>query len=57
MRECNFKYESILAKKVKRDVIPLFTNKVHKTIHEVLNNINDLTSGGARVFRDVRSQL
>jgi hypothetical protein len=43
MKECNFKCEPISAKKIKRDIIPLLTNKVLKTIHETLNSINHVT--------------
>jgi len=43
MKECNFKCEPVSTKKLKRDVIPLFTNKVLKTIHETLNTIHHVT--------------
>ncbi|CAF2647601.1 unnamed protein product [Rotaria sp. Silwood2] len=43
MKECNFKCEPISAKKLKNDIIPSFTNKVLKTIHETLNSINHVT--------------
>jgi hypothetical protein len=43
MKECNFKFEPVSTKKLKRDVIPLFTNKVLKTIHETLNTIHHVT--------------
>jgi hypothetical protein len=43
MKECNFKCEPISAKKLKREVIPAFTNKVLKTIQETLNTVNHLT--------------
>jgi hypothetical protein len=43
MKECNFKYEPISSKKLKRDVIPSFKNKVLKVIDEKLDNIDYLT--------------
>jgi hypothetical protein len=43
MKECNFKCEPISAKKLKRDIIPSFTNKVLKTMHETLSSINHVT--------------
>jgi hypothetical protein len=43
LKECNLKFEPVSAKKLKRVVIPLFTNNVLKTIHEALNSTNDVT--------------
>lgn len=42
-KDCILKYEAVSAKKLKGDIIPSFTNKVLKTIHETLNNVKHVT--------------
>jgi hypothetical protein len=43
LKECNFKCKPISSKKIKRVIIPSFTNNVLDKIHETLNNVSDLT--------------
>ncbi|CAF2979241.1 unnamed protein product [Rotaria sp. Silwood2] len=43
MKECNFKWDPISAKRVKHDAIPTFTEKVNKIIKETLDTVDHVT--------------
>ncbi|UJR19235.1 hypothetical protein I4U23_022364 [Adineta vaga] len=43
LKECIFKCELISSKRIKRVIIPSFTNNVLDKIHETLSNVSDLT--------------
>jgi len=43
MNECGFRWKPISNKKLKHDIIPLFKNKIHKTIDETLRKVHDIT--------------